>query len=202
MVFSRYHSTSILRSALRYRIGKLATPWKNKLPAIRGGVFQNPNKTKVDTEPSQNYAVDCRAGETPELTFAQAAAKKEADQHANPTAPVGQRLRKDTVTRDFIDKAVESGVDSDLADYPSVDPQTQKLIEAKYKALHKLVHDGGFYQCRYGEYAKEVVRYLALFSLCMLALHHRWYLSSAVLLGLFWVSQEHCLALSQILTLV
>lgn len=86
-----------------------------------------------------------------------------------------------------VSKAIKGEIEDSLRDYPSLDPATQRAISSAYQALHQQVKDGGFYECRYSEYAKEMTRYLILFALFCTTLRCGWYLTSAAFLGLFWV---------------
>ena len=85
--------------------------------------------------------------------------------------------------------AVQKEIDDDIRNYPSLDLKTQRDITLKYQALHQRVKDEGFYDCRYTEYGKELIRYSLLFAIFFTALRCEWYLTSAAFLGLFWVSQ-------------
>lgn len=84
--------------------------------------------------------------------------------------------------------AVQQGVDEGVRDYPSVDPAVQQGIVNRYRALHQQIRDEGLYSCRYIEYGKEMIRYTSLFIGFLTALYFEWYMTSAVMLGLFWVS--------------
>jgi delta8-fatty-acid desaturase len=75
-------------------------------------------------------------------------------------------------------------------DNPSVDPVTQKAIIMEYRALHEQFKVQGLYQCNYSAYAWESLRYLALFAAFGYFLHIKWYITSAMFLGLFWVSTD------------
>jgi delta8-fatty-acid desaturase len=80
-------------------------------------------------------------------------------------------------------KEIEDG----LRNNPSVDPETQRAIALEYRALHQQIKDEGLYQCRYSEYGKECIRYAAFFGAFLYLLKIEWYMSSAVMLGVFWV---------------
>ena len=82
--------------------------------------------------------------------------------------------------------AVQEAIDADVARYPSLDADTQRNITIKFRALHQRVHDEGYYECSFSNYATEIGRYLALFGLFLTLLHYEWYISSAVALGIFW----------------
>ncbi|KAL6831841.1 fatty acid desaturase domain-containing protein [Trichoderma camerunense] len=86
----------------------------------------------------------------------------------------------------YTDWAVQQGVEKGLRDYPSLDPKVQQRVVNRYRALHQQIRDEGLYNCRYVEYGKEMLRYTTLFACFLFALHHGWYITSAVFLGLFW----------------
>ncbi|KAF2158252.1 fatty acid desaturase, partial [Myriangium duriaei CBS 260.36] len=89
--------------------------------------------------------------------------------------------------RDLIaDEAVRQERERDIMTYPPLDQVTQNQISERYRALHQSVQDLGFYYCSRAAYAKECLRYSALFSSFLIALHYGWYLVSACFLGLFW----------------
>lgn len=87
---------------------------------------------------------------------------------------------------EYVATAVQEEIDFDTERYPSLDPDTQRDIAVKFQALHQRVKDEGFYQCRFIEYGKEMVRYTALFTIFVLTLNNGWYMVSACFLGLFW----------------
>ncbi|MBA7490553.1 hypothetical protein ES702_01091 [subsurface metagenome] len=191
---------------LKYRVGILNEPWTNKTPPIRGGVFINPDEANTwdsDTELSDTstlYSSSISSGSTANDSIPIARPVAISKQDVLDTSPeITEQKQKstvappkrDAVTEAFIHKTIQGEVDDNIRDYPSLDPQTQREIEDRYKALHDRVKAGGFYQCHYLEYAKELTRYLSIFGLFMTALTCGWYWTSAALLGLFWVSQFH-----------
>ncbi|CAK7229920.1 hypothetical protein SCUCBS95973_007394 [Sporothrix curviconia] len=91
-----------------------------------------------------------------------------------------------TTVDDFVDRSNQYEVERDSLAYPSVDPARQQAIVQRYRAMHQRIQDEGWYECPYGEYAKEMARYTTLFVLFLVALNAGWYISSAVCLGLFW----------------
>jgi delta8-fatty-acid desaturase len=74
--------------------------------------------------------------------------------------------------------------------YPSLDLETQQSISREYRALHERIKNEGFYNCRYSEYGKEAIRWVILFGIFIFFLNARWYLTSAVFLGMFWVRKS------------
>lgn len=185
-----YHTPSTLLSMRRYRIGTLSGPWRNKVPTIRGGVFENPYKTTLDSEKTLHEDLPRSDNIIPNGATTKSQGKHEAKDYAGTLSAPAPSRPQDATTRNFIEKTIKEEIDSDLLDYPPVDVKTQQEIEARYKLLHQRVRDEGFYECPYVEYAKEVARYAFLFTLFLIALQYKWYCSSAAMLGLFWVSCE------------
>lgn len=69
----------------------------------------------------------------------------------------------------------------------TIDLKISARHSAAYKALHKCIVDAGLYQCRYlTGYGPEIVRYILLATFSAIAYHYKWFITSAVLLGLFW----------------
>ena len=92
-------------------------------------------------------------------------------------------VKRQRYAADLEQKEIADG----LRDNPSVDAKTQRAIVLEYRALHQKIKDQGLYTCRYSAYALESVRYAILFGTFLYLLHVKWYLTSALALGLFWV---------------
>lgn len=194
---------------LKYRIGTLVEPWINKTPPIRGGVFNNPvqnNLSDSDADPSDVSAVcSCSLsfGSTLHDSTCHASCSDTAKFDVPGTLPEGkgQRFsaalpsRRNIATEAYIHQAIQAGVNENIRDYPSLDAHTQREIEKKYQSLHEQVTAGGYYQCQYREYAKELCRYISIFALFVAALISGWYWTSAALLGLFWVGRYDSLSI-------
>ncbi|KAF2221204.1 fatty acid desaturase [Elsinoe ampelina] len=163
---SVYHSRDVQNRMKAFRIGKVQEPWINLTPPIQRG-----------QEKQVLYESDSDAS-----TLSTSSIEKQEKE-------VHNRRPKQTATDssdDYAAEAVKQEIADDLAAYPSLDPATQKAISDRYKALAQRVEDEGFYDCNYMAYAKESVRYLALFAIFLFALRHEWYITSACFLGLFW----------------
>ena len=96
------------------------------------------------------------------------------------------------VPENYIDWAIRQGVEQDLEEYPSLDVEVQQKIVHRYRQLHEQIKSEGLYDCRFSEYAKEMIRYTTLFGLFIYTLQSGWYKTSAVFLGLFWVRADYC----------
>ena len=80
----------------------------------------------------------------------------------------------------------QNEIDFDLARYPSLDPETQANIVARYRQLHQTIRDAGLYECNYRAYATECCRYTFLFGMSLWLLHLGWYGTSGLFLAFFW----------------
>ncbi|KAI0750049.1 fatty acid desaturase-domain-containing protein [Daedaleopsis nitida] len=198
-----------------YRVGRVQLPWTNIVPPIRAGPNAHRNapelvvdedsasstdvddadsvfSAKLDPLSSSNTSVSISDGE---LDLSKDAYSDETGvrrrnvlgvlppdsaKSAGPFPTV--KLSRAAYTAAMEQKEIADGI----RNYPSLDTETQQAIRAEYHALRKLVHEQGLYNCPYGEYAKETMRYSALFAAFFYFLRIEWYLTSAVFLGLFW----------------
>ncbi|MCJ1363001.1 hypothetical protein MMC16_002107 [Acarospora aff. strigata] len=209
-----YHSQKTLRLMNKYRIGRIAIdePWVNFTPPIRGGIFRS--ITSHDSSSSEDDDDSRSVNSSSSLDYSSATSVEDAatrDVYRRPSTAAKPRLAKSasaslsSQSRDDKTKGLLSSsnqqlqcptsyttsveqkeIDRDLEHYPSLDPATQRNITVKYQQLHQRVKDEGFYDCRYSEYGKEFLRYSTFFALFIIALRAEWYMTSAVLLGLFW----------------
>ena len=83
----------------------------------------------------------------------------------------------------------EKEIIDNIRENPSLDVETQQQILLDYRELHEQIKAEGLYQCNYSAYGWECVRYGVLFATFAYLLYSTWYLTSALFLGLFWVSQ-------------
>lgn len=144
----------------KYRIGCIEGQWKNFTPPIQGGKFEK----RASVLAEKNEALDSKG-----LLSLSEASSLDVSKSCDYTTTI-----------------IQSEVDADVAKYPSLDAKTQAEITQKFRLLHQRVHDEGYYDCRFGEYGKEMARYATLFALFGFFLHLGWYTTSACFLGLFW----------------
>ncbi len=197
-----------------YRIGRKPIGlWLNLTPPVRGGTYEThdtptppASEDLTDTEEdiaddtaseasdrssassftsSEGRSVSSIERKAQTVLEAQLRERVSTRRHATPE----DALRHESAFPAFIDAdmLVRQECDRDICDYPSLDPAVQQDITQKYRALHQKVQDEGYYDCPYLEYGKEMVRYVALFAIFIVALRHGWYITSAAFLGLFWV---------------
>lgn len=206
---------------------KPAGPWLNMTPPIRGGIYRKADNpldasiSDVDTE-EEDTADDTSSTVSDQGSVDTDTSASSLDEKIEPISIIRRRLP--TASREgpsavsaaghaqstsatagpaalsreeYTDQILQELVDQDLKDYPSLEPSVQQDIVRRYRVLHQRVHDEGFYDCAYIEYAKEMARYVAIFTTSMVALHYGWYMTSACFLGLFWVCRLHPVTCSQ-----
>lgn len=86
----------------------------------------------------------------------------------------------------FLDAQTRERIELDLGKYPSLDAATQADIVERYRRLNNRIKSEGLYQCNYGAYGIECIRYATLFALFVWFLRLGWYTTSGVFLGLTW----------------
>lgn len=145
-----------------FRIGKVQEPWINLTPPI-----QRPNDHKALKTPAVDASPSSKE-------------KQEKDTMHN------TRASTQSTSVDHAAAVVKKEIEDDLAAYPSLDPATQRAISERYRSLAQRIEKEGYYDCDYMAYAKETVKYLALFACFFATLQLKWYITSACFLGLFW----------------
>jgi sphingolipid 8-(E)-desaturase len=189
-----------------YRIGTVSLPWVNFVPPLHGGVYRKYGDDALhlavpeDDLSDQNSETAVCSSSSTALTRisseqdspSQLLARKAAPgppsvlaDHGNEPAPrpPWTHLSKAAYTAMLEQKEVHEATQA----YPSLDLETQQSISREYRALHERIKDEGYYQCRYSEYGKDSIRWAVLFGLFVCFFSAKWYLTSAVFLGMFWV---------------
>lgn len=98
-------------------------------------------------------------------------------------------LDDDDIIRKVIETYDRKLVKEDIENLPSLDMETQKSIQQKFRQMHKEFVEEGFFQCTYWGYAREFSRISTLFFLSYLTFktESNWSLFfSAICMGLAW----------------
>ncbi|KAI9845405.1 MAG: hypothetical protein M1837_004883 [Sclerophora amabilis] len=185
------HSPEARQRMKAFQIGRIEGQWKNFLPPIQGGMFK----------PYVEDAEDPESGSESELTTTSRSSNSE------PSSPLFDPVDKNPPTLrqrqpalevdveplppqvphlSHLDALTHEEISLTLSKYPSLSASTQSKIVQKYRALNTQIRAEGLYDCPYFSYLIEVVRYTFLFATCLFALHHGWYATSGVFLGVFW----------------
>ena len=192
-----------------FRIGrKPPGPWTNRTPPIRGGVFEKEEKLARESEVANVAAkVVSDVGDlekavegdlprgvrrrTPPVVELGEDDAPLTEKSAASHSPIPEKTeRPPPAPTGYADVAMQQEIDQAIRDYPSLEADVQQEITLKFRAMHQKIRDEGFYDCPHIEYGKEMVRYSLLFTGFLTALCYEWYMTSAVFLGLFWVSNS------------
>ena len=206
------HTQATLSTMKRYRIGRIVGQWKNMVPPIQGGVYNVQEEDYADSssdtasivtdDDKQDSGIDCDTASDTDTSSIDQSIKKgpykrlvyghdNAIERIDSAVDVSSKETAATTTTarspaEFVANTIQEEIDADIAKYPSLDFDTQADIAQKFETLHQRVKNEGFYECRYIEYGKEMVRYSTLFALFISTLRMEWYFVSACFLGLFW----------------
>ncbi|KFY84654.1 hypothetical protein V500_09124 [Pseudogymnoascus sp. VKM F-4518 (FW-2643)] len=164
-----YHSPETLPRMDSFRIGYIDGPWVNFEPPISGGIFR-----PYEGEDNMRKCVK---------TVTTLSGPRRHQLSLKRMGPATRRLHRRKAGAQ--QRAGQDG--REPAGYCHVG-QTRHAEDyhSKYRALHQKVEENGHYECRYLEYGKECTRYVSIFVLSMTALKYEWYMTPAMLLGLFW----------------
>lgn len=207
----RYHFPNTLLQMRVFRIGRALKPWSNLIPPLQGGVYRKYPSDSLTTEDLDSDESDWSAADTvvswssstsvsstPEKNGSTTKCRNPRARIAEETASVSEEYFLAETLDDSLawtnlsraaynKKLVENEIDEGIQAYPSLDLETQQNIALQYRALHERVKNEGFYTCRYSEYGKDSIRWIVLFGAFLYLLNAKWYLTSAVFLGMFWV---------------
>lgn len=196
----RYHLTKTRRLMKAYRIGRVQLPWTNLVPPIARPCNDSLVDSLTDSSSVISEAewsdstLNESVGDLTELKLGE----PEEPEHAKIDAQNPRELQNLGVLREctlqrrvsreeYIAEQEEKENHRDVLAYPALDCETQQAITKEYQALHERITQDGFYTCRYVEYGKDSLRFVALFAAFALTLRAEWYWTSAIFLGLFWV---------------
>lgn len=190
------HSLEAQAQMQKFVIGRIAGRWSNFLPPIQGGLFR----------PLKQGAED--QGKSEDIVGTDAHFEQSASSSSNgsiPPSPIFDAVdasastttsfssassasgREDSVFKSNpLDVRLSAEKSSDILKYPSLDEDTQEGIVQKYRETESRIRAAGLYQCPYGSYAIECIRYTLLFFSFLTALHYSYYALSGALLGMFW----------------
>ena len=205
----RFHFAKTIHRMKAFSIGRIQQPWVNLTPPIRRGPIptitaQEAEKatlpfTSIDltlpiSEPCCSlHPMDEKSGYTGSSDdgFSTICSYSSSDGADCKNRCVSGKIPKEMPAKfsrfDHTAILKQREVEQGLLSSPSIDLETQQNIARVYRALHEEVKVKGLYDCRFSEYGKEMIRYSLLFGLSMFLLLNRWYLTSAGVLGLFWV---------------
>lgn len=192
-----FHSEEAQAQMQKYVIGRVHGIWENFLPPIQGGTFRTLVSEHVDDDDDDEalYAeedVSSSGKSTPPPVFDTEETGNELRlRRAGNDTPVSRAssvLSSEPELGQFTSEEASTAhaISSDLSKYPSLDKKSQDEIASKYRQLDEKLRSEGLYQCPYGSYAVEFVRYSVLFGLFLTFFHYSYYVLSSIFLGLLW----------------
>ncbi|KAF2678635.1 delta 8-(E)-sphingolipid desaturase [Lentithecium fluviatile CBS 122367] len=211
-----YHSARTVLCMKKFRMGRIHEPWTNLEPPIRRPDFytnltaQKERAKERAKELAIAHEKPSRRTRSVDLGSAAAILNKKLSTTATCTTTTASCTRrtsanisadpeklplipepdsafcKKTHRENYAIEMEQQEIAQGLLDNPAVDAETQRAIVHEYRALHQQIKDEGLYECRYSEYGKECIRYSILFAIFMYFLLAKWYLTSALFLGMFW----------------
>ncbi|BFZ59072.1 hypothetical protein YB2330_000074 [Saitoella coloradoensis] len=173
-----YHCEDTKKRMRAFIVGRVEGVWKSMVPPIQGGKYGEEDEGVVIDSSSASSKASDNGEEAQEQGLRPRASMLRADSGMPPTPAVN--------AMPSLPNPVQEAIEHDLASYPSLDPSTQQYIAHKYRELHERLEEEGYYDCNYAAYGRECIRYSILLAVALYTLHHAWYLTSALFLGLFW----------------
>lgn len=188
-----------------YQIGQVEGLWLNFLPPIQGGKYrtldqleyveddgvasasfeQDASSAPSSAESSPIFEPADQSSASVRRRTAQGALLNRSSSNSSvSSADLGDSKQKPKMS--VMDLRTQQEIDLDKSRYPSLDPETQADIVAKYRKLGERIEAEGLYQCRYSSYAIESIRYTFFFAMFVLFLSWGWYIPSACFIGALW----------------
>ena len=182
-----------------FSIGQVQLPWVNLVPPIQQGLcptVRDVEKAELPSTPcgllqpmnEKSDYTDLIDGGPCSTTCSYSGSDDEDCKKRCSSGKNKQNVQAKFSRVDHTAMLQQQEVEQGLLSSPSIDLETQRRITEDYRELHEAVKAQGLYDCRFSEYGKEMIRYSLLFGLFMFLLLNKWYLTSAGVLGLFWVS--------------
>jgi len=200
-----YHLPKTQRLMRAYRIGTVELPWVNFIPPLHGGVHRKyPDVSdSLQVKPTvEDTGSDWSNGETAVAWSSSVSTTTEQERlslereivegekctaldKTTSCSPTRTNLSVEAYTALLEAREVAEAI----KEYPSLDLETQQNISKEYRDLHQEIIDAGYYKCNYSAYGRDAIRFGTLFA-CFL--YAKWYLTSAIFLGMFWVCTDSC----------
>jgi len=167
-----YHSDHTLSLVSRYAVGRVHNtteePWIPVVPPIMAGWVRR--KDGLGKGYWHREAAELRSTVNTELS------------------PSSQILLRAVTASERVDKSSLGPTEATLTPPPAtLSLQAQARLSKGYRDLHERITAAGLYETPYlTGYGPEILRYTLLAATSVLAYWHRWFLTSAVFLGLLW----------------
>ncbi|PNS21656.1 Delta 8-(E)-sphingolipid desaturase [Sphaceloma murrayae] len=197
------HSPEARERMKRFVVGRVEGRWENFVPPIQGGTFRSQEELQatgsvemVAADDTDSSSQNSSATSSPVFDAVDSDGVRKRrkgtqgyrlsnSSSATSISTMDMTPKSDRLENPMTERSREQ-IEEDLRKYPKLDTATQQDIIIKYRDLNQRIRAAGLYNCNYSAYAREVVRYVFLFSMCMLTLRWGWYATSGLFLGCFW----------------
>ncbi|BDD62702.1 hypothetical protein MAP00_007662 [Monascus purpureus] len=175
----------------KYVIGRVHGRWENFLPPVQGGTFRTLGLKHVNDEALYAEEDVSSSGKStpPSPVFDTEETGDEVRlRRASNDIPISRAssLFSSEPEPGKFRSAEVSTAHAISSKYPRLDKRSQDEVVSKYRQLDEKLQSEGLYECPYGSYAVESVRYLILFVLFLPFLHYTYYALSGLFPGLLW----------------
>lgn len=181
----------------KYRIGRVQEPWTNMRPPIqcedwRERLERTKQRAAAEKRHKRRRSIEVTfKGLLPPKPSIEVPPESETTTTGAQTTLDEKKSKAEaaaTLRIHHAQKLEEKEIEDSKRDWPSLDQPTQRAIMEEYRELHDQIKARGLYKCQYSKYGYESIRYVGLFSVFLYLLYSKWYLTSALFLGMFWVS--------------
>ncbi|ETI24850.1 hypothetical protein G647_04220 [Cladophialophora carrionii CBS 160.54] len=186
------HSPEAQAHMQKFAIGRVEGRWNNFLPPIQGGQFrpyaeanQPEEQEDVGSDVQTDGALSSSSSNSsapPSPIFDPVDAKEPDTTSLSSASPPSE----EEAQHDPVQRKLSAEKTLDILRYPSLDHISQDDIVARYRALGVRMRAAGLYNCPYGAYGVECLRYAFLFASFLIALRYSYYGLSGAFLGVFW----------------
>ncbi|CAG8888050.1 unnamed protein product [Penicillium egyptiacum] len=188
------HSKEAQAHMQKYVIGRVHGRWENFLPPIQGGTFRRLVSKQVDDEAlyaEEDVSSSGKSTPPPPVFDTEETGDEVRLRRAGNDTPISRAsslFSSEPELGQFrsAEASTAHAISSDLSKYPPLDKRSQDEVVSKYRQLDEKLQSEGLYECPYGSYAVEFVRYSILFVLFLTFLHYSYYALSSLFLGLLW----------------
>lgn len=188
---NRVHSKDTRAIMARFQIGKIEGLWKNFIPPIQGGRYETMSEEVEDPEIEPIGLETSESSGTPSMIFDLEGA--EIKKRFSSPSSISFSASSDHLDGpSFLDVQTKMELDLDLRKYPTLDLITQHGIVQRYRDLEKQIQGEGLYICNYSAYIWDLARCSALFVLMLLFWQRCCYMTSGILMGMFWSQLVFC----------
>lgn len=185
-----YHSMESVELFPKWKVGHIDGSWENLLPPIQGGIYKKDFGIESITSTKEEKVSDIVSAGIgyPEVKLSPVVPANiiPSEDNKDDIFPVEKKkgviVDPRSLMKDYDNKLSQL----DVLDLPSLDYATQQILRDEYVALHEEVIAGGFYDCNYWDYGRELIKIASIFLYAALFLKLNYIFLSALSVGMAW----------------